>query len=59
MNDYYQEGHERLRETVSLHHNVIRLMLSLTREKEEAEIKFWTSLKRELEQGVKNGNQKQ
>ncbi len=59
MNGYYKEGHERLKEVVSLHHNAIQIMLGLTREKLQAETEFWTSLIKELEQEVKNGNQQQ
>ena len=57
MNDYYKAGHERLREVVSLHHNAITIMLRLTREKSEAETKFWNSLRRQIEEGVKNEKQ--
>ena len=55
MNEYYKAGHERLREVVSLHHNAITIMLGLIREKEEAETGFWNSLKKHLEEEIKNG----
>ncbi len=59
MNEYYKAGHERLREIVSLHHNAIAMMLGLIKEKQETEIAFWTSLKRYLEEEVRNGKQEQ
>ncbi len=57
MNDYYKAGHERLAEVVSLHHHAIAIMLTLIREKEEAETELWNSLRKDLEEERTNGKQ--
>ncbi len=54
MND---DETEKLKELVMLQHKVIRVLLILAREKLEKETEFWTSVKKELEQEVKNGSQ--
>ncbi len=50
MEEYYKSEHEKLRQLVCMHHETIKHLFHMIRKKQDAEIQFWGTLRKYLEE---------